>query len=389
LRQQNAPQPPVSLNVMPKGKEQNREAWVDIAKAFCIMAIVQGHIFYMNWTKPYNVTLGITYMLYWFHIPAFLMLSGYLYKSLEPQELGPWVKNRTRRLLVPYASFIVLLYPVALLLNNQTASIPNMQGNLLIFLWGGKVLAGIYSIMWFITCLYLTQVIFACVETKLKKRDLLILFICAVYLFAHLLTSYLQNNWGNLITSVHKVSFLSGLGPEGLKYIDLAIICPPLSIDVVPLAVAYYGLGYLAQPYLKDVKKIAFILLPLSLCIIYYLGIVDNFAYRVDLRLGTYNHLFLDLVVPVVLSLALFSIAQYYAATPVRKFLAYIGQNTMVIMYLHFAVIVTTGLFKVDALVMFLACLTVPIAISALVFERFAITRILFLGSYNEFRKER
>lgn len=65
-------------------KNKNRVEWVDIYKGFLIFLVVVGHAFDgMVSTHTFNISVcykDILYMIYSFHMPAFLTLSNSLCK---------------------------------------------------------------------------------------------------------------------------------------------------------------------------------------------------------------------------------------------------------------------------------------------------------------------
>jgi fucose 4-O-acetylase-like acetyltransferase len=90
----------------------NRERWLDTAKGLGILAVVAGHS---------GNLLAHTY-LYWFHMPLFFIISGYLYKNLHNmQDLKKWINKRTKQLLIPYFIFGLL---ISAIIYFQNFSIP-------------------------------------------------------------------------------------------------------------------------------------------------------------------------------------------------------------------------------------------------------------------------
>lgn len=80
--------------------EQQREYWIDLAKALLIICVVLGHACPSGWEHQ---------TIYAFHMPAFFILSGYLYKAHS------W-KQTARSLFIPILFFgiINLIYSYAL-----------------------------------------------------------------------------------------------------------------------------------------------------------------------------------------------------------------------------------------------------------------------------------
>lgn len=75
---------------------KKRIDWLDIAKGITIFCIVLGHI----------VENKIIYtILYSFHLPIFMFISGYLYKK---RKIGEFAKRKFKSVMVPYLFFGIL-----------------------------------------------------------------------------------------------------------------------------------------------------------------------------------------------------------------------------------------------------------------------------------------
>ena len=81
-----------------------RQLWIDVLKGMGIVFVVVGHI-------TYNPLLAKT--IFMFHMPLFFVLGGWLHSTELPQ--SQYLKAKTRSLLVPYLSFLLILWPLELL----------------------------------------------------------------------------------------------------------------------------------------------------------------------------------------------------------------------------------------------------------------------------------
>ena len=75
---------------------RQRISWVDCWKGIATVLIVFGHVLDFNITK----------YVFWFHMPLFLFISGYMYK--EEHNYVSFFKKNFLRLIVPYISFLIL-----------------------------------------------------------------------------------------------------------------------------------------------------------------------------------------------------------------------------------------------------------------------------------------
>ena len=79
---------------------RDREEWIDIAKGIGIILVVFCHI---------KVSFLTTYI-YWFHMPLFFLISGYLHRQPDSlTEIFSVSVQKTYRLLIPYLSYYILI----------------------------------------------------------------------------------------------------------------------------------------------------------------------------------------------------------------------------------------------------------------------------------------
>jgi fucose 4-O-acetylase-like acetyltransferase len=140
-------------------------AWIDTAKGIGIILVVAGHIFAPTQFSRY---------IFWFHMPLFFFLSGYLFK--KPADPGSFTSKRAWRLLVPYLTYLALLsLPQfgnivwdALTQGKSLAEAKTLTWQLL---YGGKMLTGWFAAFWFVTCLFCTQQIYAMLSQMINPSS--------------------------------------------------------------------------------------------------------------------------------------------------------------------------------------------------------------------------
>lgn len=92
---------------------QQRIYSLDIAKALCIVLVVVGHFNPDNapaWWKCINQ------IIYSFHMPLFLFVSGYVYRhTLRKQSYSTFMEKKCRRLAVPYLITSAIIISIKLL----------------------------------------------------------------------------------------------------------------------------------------------------------------------------------------------------------------------------------------------------------------------------------
>ncbi|WP_155890937.1 acyltransferase family protein [Ectobacillus panaciterrae] len=287
---------------------KKREVWLDAAKGLCMILVVAGHAYKQ---KDY-----ITYI-YWFHMPFFFLLSGYVSKPVHqwPQLRG-FIRKRAKQLLVPYfiylGSFTLLRYAWEFINGN---TVPSWYGkdlwNLMI---GGRFITGYYGVFWFITCLFLTQIVFAVILLLFKARWGQFAAIGFLYMAAH--------------AEAYYVSLLKGSNPS------LNLVAP-WNIDVVFIAVFYYSIGYFAKPYLKRIPSWITAFCTASSAIFIFLqdrGLLD---YHLSMKYLRYENVMLDAFIPLVMTVSFCGIFQLLQRTMKLSFFTFLNKKSMIIMYLH------------------------------------------------------
>ena len=113
----------------------------------CLILVVVGH--------PVGPAVYAKYI-YWFHMPVFFLLSGYLFKPPDGwPSLRSWLSKRSRGLLVPYCAYLVLVtlvryFYVYRYLHILEASF--VLKDLPDVLFAGRAPGVYYTVFWFFTC---------------------------------------------------------------------------------------------------------------------------------------------------------------------------------------------------------------------------------------------
>lgn len=324
-----------------------REHWLDIAKGIAIIAVVLGH----------SGEKVISHYLFWFHMPLFFLVSGYLFKSIKG-DLKDWSFKKAQKLLIPYFSFgiIILLISFIFIAPNVMNSLKQAIG----LVYGGRALKGVFGPFWFITCLLLTQIIFAFIQVKMKSVTLKALIIFSLYILAHAITFFLSSDNG----------------------IQIPV---PWAVDVTFVALMYYSLGY----YLKDIIRkwvssvyigSCFLIASVIFITLDYQGLI---YYKLDMKYSIYNNLLLDLIIPFALVISVLFIS-YQLEKLSFPFLSYLGERSISIMYLHIVVNTIARQFVTYNFIVFTVIgIVLPIIIDYIL-QRSAITKFLFFGTFRK-----
>nr|WP_087573003.1 acyltransferase family protein [Sphingomonas sp. CDS-1] len=268
-----------------------RLEWIDVARGIGIVAVVVGHV----WTRG-----GLRDAMYSFHMPLFFLLSGLLSR---PQPVASFTRRQFASQMRPYAAFLILL-----ILADQI--IETMKGGRPIFhswpqdvapiLLGGSWLCGPFTIFWFVPCLMMARILFNMALARwpdpLGRRWMLLMLPC-------LLLAY----------GVGKFTSLSPLG----------LLTVPMALVLLWLGAAWRLVtwrGWMLAP-----------LAPLSLA-----GLMALLP-TLNMKAADYGWPLLSVGSAVATSFLLFRLSVRIA--PFSGWIAAIGRASLVIMYLHVAVI--------------------------------------------------
>ena len=322
-----------------------RLAGVDLARGLGIIAVVVGH----------SQALFAGYV-YFFHMPLFFLLSGLLAKPA-----GEWAGVRARmaksarRHLLPYLSFLLIFTAIRYLIIRET-HFAWYARDLRELCLGGSTLVGVYAPCWFITCLFITQLLFEVLHVLVKRRAVMLLLIAAAYVLAHLEAA---TPW-------------------------LAAWHCPWSADIALLALTYYGVGYYARPWVSGacLPKITVPLTLTAAIAALILPIIGVVHFWLDLKTRNYHDYLLDLCIPLALSVAVCYLANWLSRWRWSALLASLGTASLTVMYLHMSVNAwVLGIPSLRGPLPFILIgLLIPWLLFHPLFQRVPSLRLLFLG---------
>jgi fucose 4-O-acetylase-like acetyltransferase len=327
-----------------------RQLWVDIAKIFALILVVVGH---------YGIGTSYAKYIYWFHMPVFFLISGYLAKLPDNwSSFRMWFCKRNYQMLVPYCAYLILVTSVRYFyvyryLHILEASF--VMKDIPEVLFGGRLIGGYYTVFWFFICLYFTQVLFSALRLILKDNRLVIAVIVIAYLCAHI------ESWWMISHPV----------------------LVPWDLDVSLLAIAYYALGYYCKKQLTSIPQgVTLIAIIASTMLIAadYNGLI---GYELNMKYVVYQHLFLDLLIPVIMAIAFLGTIQILVRSKMVRVVNQLSNVAVPVIYLHVpinSVLLVEYHFHYGTVVAVLIGFTVPAIISKLIFDRFSFTRFLFQG---------
>ncbi|PJG49261.1 glycosyl transferase [Sphingobium sp. LB126] len=128
-----------------------RLEWIDVARGIGIMAVVVGHV----WTRG-----SLRDAMYSFHMPLFFLLSGLLSR---PQPVARFTRRQLVSQMRPYAAFLVMLIVADQIIETMKGGRPifhDWPKDVLPILLGGSWLRGPFTIFWFVPCLMMARILF-------------------------------------------------------------------------------------------------------------------------------------------------------------------------------------------------------------------------------------
>lgn len=268
-----------------------RLEWIDAARGIGIIAVVVGHV----WTRG-----ALRDAMYSFHMPLFFLLSGLL---SHPQPVARFTRRQIASQMRPYAAFLILLIVADQIIETMKGGRPifhHWPQDVLPILLGGTWLRGPFTIFWFVPCLMMARIMFNMALARwpdpLDRRWILAMPPC--FLLAY------------------------GVG----KFTSLS----PLGLLTVPMALVLLWVGAAWQ---RIVWR-SWMLMPLALL---SLAGLMTLLPALNMKVADYGWPLLSIGSAVASSFLLFRLSVRIA--PFGGWIAAIGRASLVIMYLHVAVI--------------------------------------------------
>ena len=277
---------------------ENRKQDIDIMRGLLIVLVVIGH----------HSNDEIAGVIYWFHMPAFFILSGILLQDRQ-EPIQSFMARKAKRLLIPY-----ILYSFVLILI--------IDGDIKSFLeivFGGSS-RFVYGVYWYIPVLLTSEVVCHWL-VNIKKLSQKALFVVALL--------------GVIASSVYSYAFYSNLDTDCTKW-DLWHKIP-WGVDISVLGVSYVLLGYLMRRYYEQISKWYVVLLSTMVVILSItLKCYGIFDYTFDMKQVKYPNALYNLILPIAWTIFIWTMAKLILNLKVLcNVLSYVGRESLVIMYLH------------------------------------------------------
>lgn len=327
---------------------KNRIQWIDIWKGIGIIIVVTGHI----------VQAPLKNYIFWFHMPLFFFLSGYLYRPNH--NYYTFLKQKSLSFLVPYIIFLILLtIPEYFLtyLQAKDSSIFLTLGKMTLYkIAGGGYIYGWFDVFWFITCLFFTQQLYNFIYCKFQSHSRHKCIVIASVILAYLLAM--------------------------IDYWFFPQMRLPWSLDTVLFALPFYFLGHFSTQYLLNNKKIIILAL-----VLFALAIMFNNRLPINLDIDFKKKEYGFIILNIILAMSGIIITQSLAILMtkinyVSKIFMSLGKSSLIIMYLHQffrSFLIETPVNDISKVFI---CLLIPYLIYQ-VLRQFSVTRKFLLGDFR------
>ncbi|MCF0217404.1 MAG: acyltransferase [Fibrobacteraceae bacterium] len=169
-----------------KAYKQNEIVWLSVLQGFAMLLVVLGHVFHGE--AHYNWELTLQQVIYSFHMPLFMCVSGYLFYFTAIKKNKNYldvVKNKAVRLLIPYFVLSVVTIVLKVSFSEYMRRGAEFSVNQLLdaFVWLTNMPLGE---MWFINALFLLFLLYPLYGIADKKKIyealLLIAFIAFYFI---------------------------------------------------------------------------------------------------------------------------------------------------------------------------------------------------------------
>ncbi len=116
-----------------------------------------------------------------FCMPLFFFISGYLFRPVD--DFGPYLRNLTRKLVVPYFLFMAIIAApnvFHLFATEGSQAGLNRIGHLLL---GGEKITGVWAAFWYIPCFYFMHIVYSISARFLSSHQISLVCI-PLWMFA-------------------------------------------------------------------------------------------------------------------------------------------------------------------------------------------------------------
>lgn len=283
---------------------KRRLEWLDVGKGIGMVLVIFAHDHIPKHLKAF---------IYTFHMPLFFYLSGYLFSPTKYQRFSKFFTSKFKSLIVPYFSFSIIVY-VWFLFRYKIGDV-DYSGSLFKPLLGTIIgerntdWTVHIGALWFLTCLFTTELLFYFIKTRLKTNLFVIIALIISSLMGYVCSKFLE---------------------EPL----------PWNIDAALIAVLFFGAGYM---YKESTEKVSYFLNMKVFLIFCFINILTGYlnyqlsGERVDMYESQYGNYVLFVVAAFSGIMAFLIAVQKIIRT--NTVFQYIGRNSLIYLALHQSIV--------------------------------------------------
>lgn len=314
--------------------------YLDVAKGILIITVIVSHS-----------SCSVAQYMYWFHMPAFFIISGLLYRD----EIN--LKKQFLKLYIPYFCFSAIDILFNFWISSSEVSIERFFSSFNNYIYSGKAVWGVF---WFIPVLLISKFLF----NKLRKNfktPYLILIIILGYIAVHI---YSINVIPDHITDITEKYWF------------------PLDIDVVPVALAYYAIGFYSKNILDYLTtKFSMIISGFACLYLIHINSSEEIYFYMNMKESYFKSIAWDLIFPLSFTIFILALSNNLVKGSLKRFLNYCGSNSLIIMYIHKPIgnLILNGVPSVKWVGFTIGGLLVSLTLNFII-DKSSITRVLFKG---------
>ncbi len=331
-------------------KDKKHYYGIDLLKGLLILLVIIGHVL-----QQQDLSNFLKYMIYSFHIPLFLSVSGFLIKKkqLESISLKDIIKKYLRRIIIPFLIAVISFYLVLALID------PAIQMGLTAFILHLLVP---YGHLWYIPALLgMIFILWISLKIKISEKIMLIAFLAISIIWLVVL------KWEYFHTGLS--------GPFN--------VIKPVWTRIISYFIFFY-IGFFYRNHLKEN-------IPKNISLIFFIALITLITARIMLYRPTdyfYNSdiVFVLLnVFLIFLTLDLFSRIK----SSLSKFIEWMGQYSLPIYLWHYMVYLLAYRYILDnvSLMMFyvinlflIICIFIP---GMYLLSKLRLIKVYVFGDYK------
>lgn len=285
----------ISSSTQQRYTNKKRDEALDYIKGVLIFLVVYGHSLYWmggDIQKPFNFIIQIIYS---FHMPLFVYLSGYFFSPSKRNNVAETLHKKYKRLIIPHLFFnLIMIIPIFCYWKTYGHFITRESDGIIT----PKSIYLYLTMFWYLWCIFLSSIACNIIYTKISFRpDLfclilaLLLFTISIYLPIRIILVHqrMADMLLYFVIGMYAYDYKKMINKIDIQYLNLI----PLVIFIIYLYYLYCMDGIIPS-LIKEIGQLIGILVFLSFfCALYRLNFLKNyFLFLSKWTLGIYIYHF-------------------------------------------------------------------------------------------------